>query len=196
MVVERREGRESESGQSVLEFLLMLPMMVALVIILVRVNTVIQVSIVNQQYARAQALWLTFNSPVYPQLRLRESQLTNKQYNQMVIGVSDNPAPPAGDYVPKASVQNIARKKNPGGSNEAKEQPRERSQVRVRDTVTLCTQTNVVPKAGGSAGAILELVASGSSFAPKGNYALAESTRFDYCGGPMKYDHESGSGGI
>ncbi len=44
-----------ESGQSVLEFLLLIPLIVALTVLLVKMNAVIQVSIVNQQYARAQA---------------------------------------------------------------------------------------------------------------------------------------------
>jgi hypothetical protein len=79
-----------EQGQSLLEFLLMLPMMLGLIVIMSRVNTAIQASIVDQQYARMQTLWLTFNSPVYPKLGLQASELNGKNYNQMMIGVSDN----------------------------------------------------------------------------------------------------------
>jgi len=46
----------SERGQSVLEFVFMLPILLGLIVIMVRSNTVIQMSIVNQKYARAQAL--------------------------------------------------------------------------------------------------------------------------------------------
>ena len=102
---EHMQGRRGESGQSILEFLLMLPMLVGLVLILVRINTAIQVSIVNQQYARSHALWLNFNSAVYPQLALREGHLTANNDNQMVIGVSDNTAPQDGTtFTPVAST--------------------------------------------------------------------------------------------
>jgi hypothetical protein len=53
---------DGEAGQSLLEFLLMFPMLLALVIVLIRVNTAIQISIVNQQYARAQTFVLTSNA--------------------------------------------------------------------------------------------------------------------------------------
>jgi hypothetical protein len=104
------EGPEGEAGQSLLEFLLTLPMLVALVVILVRVNSVIQVSIVNQQYARAQALFLAYNSSEFPSIDRRMSQLVAKRYSQMVLGVADNAAPRQGGYVPKAAAQNVARK--------------------------------------------------------------------------------------
>lgn len=173
------EHMTTESGQSVLEFLLMLPMMVGLVVVLVRVNTVIQISIVNQQYARAQAHWLAFSSPEFPALGLRDTWLTAQGYNQMIIGVSQNAASSAGaeqKYTPRAATHYIARKPNMG-SNEAHQQPLERAMVRVRDTVTICTQANVV-KVGGSTLPILG--ANGESL-------LGENTKFDYCGGPMRY---------
>ena len=50
-----------------LEFLVMLPLMVGLAMLMIRVNTVIQMGIVNQQYARAQALFVAGNGSEYPQ---------------------------------------------------------------------------------------------------------------------------------
>jgi len=81
---------KNEEGQSLLEFLLVLPVLLGLVALMTRVNTAIQASLVYQQYARAQTTFLTFNSPVYPSLRLQASELNGKNYNQMTIGVSDN----------------------------------------------------------------------------------------------------------
>ena len=52
-----------EDGQSIVEFLVSLPLLVGLAVVLIRVNSAIQMSIVNQQYARAQTLNLTYNSP-------------------------------------------------------------------------------------------------------------------------------------
>jgi len=68
----------------------------ALVIVLARVNMAIQVSIVNQQYATAQAHWLAFNSaPFFPQLflRVRNFQEAPKRGNLMILGVSSNTVP-------------------------------------------------------------------------------------------------------
>src|SRR5947209_8462468 len=114
----KRPKSESDNrGQSVLEFLFMLPIMVALTMMLVKVNTAIQVSIVNQQYARAQALWLTFNSPIYPALVSRMANFLPRAFNQMIIGVSDNLAVPTG-YEPKAMEQKINRTRGPAGSEE------------------------------------------------------------------------------
>jgi len=109
-------GRASRnSGQAMVEFLLLLPAVVILIAVLVRVNLAIQVSIVNQQYARAQALWLAFNSPVYPELRhrVKNFQSGTKLFNEMVIGVSQNAFPDEGDeaYQPEATIQNVSQRK-------------------------------------------------------------------------------------
>ena len=191
MVVER------ESGQSLLEFLLMLPMMVGVTLLLVKVNSAIQVGIVNQQYARAQTLWLAFNSPVFPRAGLRQGQLDAKGYNQMLIGVSEN-APPEGQegFPPKATVMNVGRKRNAGGSDAAQEEPtvaQGRSKVRVRTTVALCTQPNVIDQ-GGSVKPLLELKCIAGCDAknplPKleatSNWRIGEQTRFQYCRSPLR----------
>ncbi|MEK7689516.1 MAG: hypothetical protein AAB425_00690, partial [Bdellovibrionota bacterium] len=112
------ETRLGQEGQSVLEFLLMLPLMVGLSVMMVKVNSAIQVAINNQQYARAHALWLTFGSSVYPERKFRYNTDESPKdtfvgFNQMVVGVSDNVAPDreSGDpYVPEATVQTIARR--------------------------------------------------------------------------------------
>src|SRR4051812_29317262 len=95
----RTQKQSSDSGQAMVEFLLLLPAIVVLIVVMVKVNMAIQVSIVNQQYARAQALWLAFNSPVYPELRhrVKNFQTGNKMANQMIIGVSQNSFPEEGD---------------------------------------------------------------------------------------------------
>jgi hypothetical protein len=174
------------NGQSVLEFLLMLPLMVGLVVLLVRANTAIQISIVNQQYARAQALFLTFNSPTYPQLELRQPHVTAKQYNQMIIGVADNPAPEDGSpYIPDAATQNVTRRKS-GTRDEAKTEPRERDKVRIRDTVTICTQVNIVPGQGGALVPVLEM--GGPRFSvPVGKNNLTDQSAFQFCRAPVEY---------
>lgn len=165
---------ENEEGQSLLEFLLTLPMLVALVVILVRVNTAIQISIVNQQYGRAQALALTGYAPEFPRMGLRQEDLVRKKYSQMVIGVSDN-APPqrGGAFAPKAASQNVARKKIAEGDDA---EGNLRGLVRIRDTVTICTQANFV---NGAQGVVALPVYGGPP--------LSEASRLQYCNTPMKY---------
>ena len=186
-----RKSYKDEEGQSVLEFLLMLPMMVALVVILVRINTAIQISIVDQQYARAQALTLAFNSSVYPELRLRNPSLTERGYSQMILGVSSNPA--VAGYIPEAATHYIARRKGEA-SGEDKKEPKARALIRVRNSVTLCTQPNVVSGAGGGNVPIMKLVSQGSAFTASGPSNLGENVKFDYCGGPPSLKYEIAGG--
>lgn len=187
---ERQDGQDGQSGQSLLEFLLMLPLMIGLVLILVRVNTAIQVSIVNQQYARMHALWLAFNSPSYPNLNLRERQITRKKDNQMVIGVSDNAPDGQGEYTPAAATAYIARKKGAPDSDD--KEADKRALVRIRDTVTICTQPNLVTTAAGLQ-PVLPL--DPETLRATGPYNLSEEPRqFQYCSSNMKYITSSEEG--
>ena len=129
-----------QEGQSVLEFLMFLPLFLGLTTLLLRVNTAIQMSIVDQQYARAQALFIAQNSAYYPDRPAKQARLIQQSSNQLVVGVSDNSTEENQEYSPIASVQLVARNKNSTASNEAGEPTNARAFVRVRNTVTLCTQ--------------------------------------------------------
>ncbi len=174
---------KGESGQSIFEFLFAMPMLIGMVMILIRLNTAIQMSLVNQQYSRAQALFLAYNSPFYPELEKQEN-LVGKSTNQLMVGVSDNPATP--NYFPKASVQLIGRNRKSAGSNAPQEEPPLRSLVRVRNSVTLCTRSYFL----GSGQPILAL--AGTPIAPVGNVALTElnakSQFTNICGSPIQYE--------
>jgi len=171
------EVLSNESGQSLVEFMIVLPLLLGLVVIMTRINQIIQVSIVNQQYARHQALVLARNYSIYPKIPLRESELTAKGYNQMVIGVSDNVAPDDDPrYTPKATVGRITRARVPA-SDEGKSEPKQRANVRVRNTVTLCTQNNVLIDGGNK-----------PILPPGAPSNLNEKSKFDICGSPMKYE--------
>ncbi len=136
-------GRE---GQSILELLLMFPMMMGLAIVLIKVNTVIQFSIVNQQYARAQTLWLAFNHAWYPKTDKREPFFAQRGYNRMIVGVAENAAPePDEPYVPEVSKHMIARTRAlAGGEGSTQEEPAQRGFVHVRTTVAMCTPSTFV----------------------------------------------------
>ncbi|MCM2322414.1 MAG: hypothetical protein NDJ90_04040 [Oligoflexia bacterium] len=154
--------------------------MIGLTVLLVKVNTAIQMAIVNQQYGRAQALFLTTQSPVYPRLGLR-ADLEKFQYNQMLMGVSEN-APGAERSNPRASVAKITNKAG-GSVATGTDDVTERSDVRIRNTVTLCTQINVVD-VGGSKKPVLPLDAK---WQPTGNWNIHQKTAFDYCSSPLRY---------
>ena len=154
-VVERKLGElaSDDSGQSLLEFLLLLPVLMGSGMILMRLNTSIQMSIVDQKYARAQALFLPHNSPYYPKI-MRQADLFNKKSNQMVLGVSDNNKKSDSDgedsYVPVASSYRIARNAAAAGPDgPPQEEPVKRGKVRIRNTISLCTHTITMQGASG-----------------------------------------------
>jgi hypothetical protein len=174
---------EDQTGQSIFEFMIMLPILVALFMILARMNSAIQVSIVNQKYARSQALFLAFNSPFYPRLE-QKMVLASSKNNQMIMGVSENAAPVDGsDYVPRAATQPITRNKGARASDAPKEEPRLRANVRIRNTVTLCTPLVVL----NTGQPILPL--SGKVPTVVGKTALVEGVKLDnFCGSTQKYE--------
>jgi hypothetical protein len=141
---QKRPSRLDEKGQSLLEFLFMLPLMIGLIVIMVRVNTAIQVSIVNQKYSRSMAISLTQNNPYYPRKDLQGPNFIEQGFNRMVIGVADKPIQDT-DNKAEATTQLVVRDQTQAGpagaSGEAQAEPIERALVRVRTTVSLCTHT-------------------------------------------------------
>jgi Flp pilus assembly protein TadG len=181
-----------ESGQSIIEFVLMMPLLLGMVILLVKINSVIQASIVDQQYARAEALFLAFNSPFYPENSKKET-LIEDQMNQMLVGVSGNLASGEnGDYSPQATVLSVARSDtNPlarSASDESGQEPKSsRAKVRIRNSVTLCTQ-NILIGFGDKGGPMPVIPLFGNSRLVEGvSYA-------SFCQSRLKYVMDDNSG--
>lgn len=160
--------------------------MIGFTTILVRINTAIQIAIVDQQYARAQALFLTFNNAYYPTLK-KQQRLISTSTNQFILGVMDNSIGNDDSLVkPKATVQMISRNPLIRGSDESNQEPDFRSLVRIRNTVTLCTQTLFV---GGGVGSSPILPLASNFLTAVGPSALSEQAVFNnFCGSPMKYE--------
>lgn len=171
-VDESRMRLQEESGQSVLEFLFMIPVLIGLVILLIRVNSAIQISIVNQKYARAQTTWLTFNSSVYPRLSWRDSNsrkngMVDLGYNRMEIGVSERPVRDTGGEA-VAQTQIIARDARKAGADGGSQlEPETRGNVRIRTLVGLCTPTFSVKGTSG--------------YVELNHQSMGEKTVFDLC---------------
>lgn len=171
------KGRHGESGQSIIEFLLMVPIVIGLTMMMIKVNTVIQISIVNQKYARAQALFIAYNSPYFPELRFRKEMIEDRKSNQMILGVSGKIAPEEGvEYFPDPVIYRIVGKgKDVGIDDGASEDVNRRGRIRVRTSVAMCTQVNVVE----SSGEIVAYSGSGSvSLEP-----LSGDVKFPFCRG-------------
>lgn len=170
-IIEGNSKARAQAGQSLLEFVLMLPVIFGLAKVIYRANMAIQQSIVNQQYARQQTLIITEHSPNYPpKFRMNRSpgsrqRLVDMKTNVLLVGVSENPFKEAtGDQDPEAPMQLIARSPAAaGGKGPAAEEPSQRSWVRIRTTVALCTPSVVINTENGIVEAGPMNVVSGES---------------------------------
>ena len=141
----------NEKGQSILEVVFVLPFLFLFVGLLFKLNLSIQSAINNQQFAHSQTYILTANSAEYPRLgfRLSPSLFKAAGQDQMILGVAD----PSGitqannndsDIEPIPQTQKIGRNKTIKGSDDRGDQAK-RSEIRIRNTAALCTQSNNVP---------------------------------------------------
>ncbi len=133
----------SEEGQSIIEFLLLLPLMIGITIMMLRTNMAIQVSIGNQKYSRMQAHHLTFNSPYFPQTSASSQNQRAPGMHRLVVGVGED-AISNGKGRPKAVEVFVARSRSiaSGSSDQSGAEPDSRANVRVRTTVALCSFSN------------------------------------------------------
>ena len=128
----------------------MLPLVVAFSLLTLKVNTLIQISIVGQKALRQAALYYLYNHPEYPRRRNKE-YIEDNQSNLFILGVSENSFYGTETEPPVAVTYNIARAGGPQGSNFSQEEPRYRNNIRVRTTLALCTMNNFVGSQGRSA---------------------------------------------
>lgn len=200
MVVSRQDYNilSNEVGQSLLEFALVLPVVIGLAVVMVRVSSAIQVSIVNQKYSRMQALWYTFNHTYFPPQRgegFLQSNFIEPKYNRMTIGVSEEPLDAsAGVTKASATIQSIRRDKTKivsGDNNNAQEEPAQRSQVRVRTTVSICTAPFVVDGSGAYARSI---ASSNGKSVDQASQSYADGMRIDFCRGQSEQQLSGGEG--
>lgn len=145
-----------ESGQALVEFLLVIPAIILFFVLMVRINSAVQVSIVNQKWSRAHIHFLAMNSPVFPMLKFREDPsrgMAVSKSDQFVLGISGDLLEDGDEVTPSATVIAIKGKRGlPGmptrGDNSNQSEPARRDQIRVRNTVTMCTQNNFVNSSG------------------------------------------------
>jgi len=174
---------KNTEGQSLFEFLLLLPVLLSFSTILIRINTAIQVSIMNQQFTRDQLGLLTGNSAFYPALS-KQRMLIQSSSNQMILGVSENQAvaDDNGTYSPEATTQWIGRGSAPKTNDPPQEEPTLRGAVRIRNSITICTNSFISPS--NTPSLMLD-----ANFHAVSTVQLSESHQVAYCApGGMSYE--------
>jgi hypothetical protein len=144
-----------DSGQSLLEVVLVLPILFLFVGLLYKVNMAIQMAINNTQYARSQIYVLTSNSPEYPRYEIRFlwNLFGQNSQDRMVLGVADPEALAAAtanedSIEPLPQAVKIGRKQTTVKGSLERGEVELRNEIRVRNTAAICTQFNSVgPKA-------------------------------------------------
>jgi hypothetical protein len=175
------------SGQSVIEFMLMLPVLLGLAMLMIRVNTVIQMGIVNQQYARAQALFVSGNGAEYPRREAIVAVLSVAKYNQFVVGISEEPDPVDADALKiDASTYRIVPNSVTGFNDAPGVEAAQRGNLRVRTSLTLCLPTLL------NGGTLLRPVFPITGVTQ--TYAIGDTAKqFIFCSAPQVYDDDSGA---
>lgn len=177
----------SNQGQSLLEFLLFLPFVIGIIVVMIRMNSAIQISIVNQQYARAYLLQLAYNSAYYPTISLQQD-MTQRRLNQIVMGISSNTPNTVTDYSPAAPEQLVARNNQISAPNTPKEEPATRALVRVRNTATLCTFTVYLFDTNQPMRTLVPSNQSGNGYVA--GYNITDNTNWgaSFCGSVIPYE--------
>lgn len=142
----------NQKGQSLFEFVILLPIMITILGLQYKGNTLSQISINNQKYARAQTLYLAFNSPYFPERRfdgngnvffndvtLLELGMSNKVINQQ----SGNDIPTETKYpLLRAGETEFGNPGSPEGRNKQTGTPV------IRTNVAICSHPRFVIGSG------------------------------------------------
>jgi hypothetical protein len=123
----------NQRGQSLIESLVLYPLVIGLLVLTIFVFQPIQTSIVSQRYVRAQLFQKTYNSCFYPNYRQANGQSSTRDIiaggNQIIMGMNAKVIPPDTPLVtPVQPVTSI------GLTSRQYQQP-----VHIRSTATLCT---------------------------------------------------------
>jgi hypothetical protein len=128
-----------EGGQSLIEFLFLLPLFGVVTAMVWKSTTAIQMSIVNQKYARMQALYSAYSNPNYPEARVWKEFYGDLQREFQVFGVGEKESPDSGQTAaPIAPKFRITTDRAAPPANLGQEYSKTTSQARVRASVLLC----------------------------------------------------------
>ena len=128
-----------KSGQSILEMVILVPLIVGLFFFTLNVENAISTSIVNQKYARSHLYYLFFNSRYYLEGQKWIKTERGGYLERYWIGVTDVPAgesPNALAIAPQRQVSLKAPKKTT--DNQAENAVSNRQSVRIRSLAFTC----------------------------------------------------------
>lgn len=134
-----------ESGQALIEFILLIPIVLMFVWYLVHVNLAINKSIVGQKHARSQLFLKMFNHRSGPMF----SEFSQSKRSHFYIGVSNKVV--AGEVRPEAPTEMLGVGPNPKLQKDMNDEPGEpavntqRQRVRVRTVFGICTHRKRTP---------------------------------------------------
>lgn len=141
--------KRDEKGQSLVEFLMLMPIILTMLWYLVHVALAINKSIVGQKHARSQLflkLWNHRSGPV------KRDYFTSDR-SHFYVGVSDDVT--VQNNRPKAPIESLGIGAKPKKLPEANDEPGEvepntlRQNVRVRTVMGICTHRKVNPSGSG-----------------------------------------------
>lgn len=133
--------RDQRRGQTLLEFLIVLPLILVFIKITLKVNAASQISINNQKALHSKILDLASNSPFFPRIANHEVSFVKKNRNFMTIGMVAGPFDDANPATQIAPIHEISRDpatqaiKGPPG-----QEARSTTGVRVRTSAGMCPQ--------------------------------------------------------
>ncbi|HEY8278183.1 MAG TPA: hypothetical protein VIH99_01080 [Bdellovibrionota bacterium] len=145
MAAEKGKGIDQESGQALVEFIILIPIVLMLVWYLIHVNLAINKSIVGQKHARSQLFLKMFNHRSGPML----AEFIQTRRSHFYIGVSSKVM--ANDGRPEAPTEMLGvgptprmfKDVNDEAGEPAANSPRQR--VRVRTVFGICTHRKKTP---------------------------------------------------
>lgn len=112
MVANKKTRRHAQSGQSMMEFAILIPLLIGLMALMVEVETVISGAIVGQKYVRQHLHFLFFNSRNYPEhgfLNMKDGSWMSRYW----IVLHSKPVEQSPDLQPIAPKFRVGRKKVP-----------------------------------------------------------------------------------
>jgi|GEM_PF-3866165 len=142
------ESPVKHKGQALLELLIMVPVLLVFAKLTLKINGATQISINNQKALRVKILDLALNSPFYPKRNLHTREFVEKKRNHMSIGLVDDEVFDENSGVTKAPNHEIARTPAESIAGAPVSEPAERTLIRVRSSVGMCTPVIAMSAAG------------------------------------------------
>ncbi len=145
----KRKKENPESGQALIEFIMLVPLLMAFLWYMVHINIAINKSIVAQKHARSQLFLKMFNHRSGPM----QNDFGFTDRSHFYVGVSADVV--QGTSTPVAPIESLGIGPNPKSNPDANDEPGEaqpgslRQRVRVRSVFGICTHRKKLPDGSG-----------------------------------------------